>query len=80
MKVTIYNTLVAMAGISAMVNHVMTAGNEASLGTLALIWVGTGVVSFVGTAIMVSIKTAQQNRQEREHVEMLKKAYAIKNK
>lgn len=78
MKVAIFNTITAVAGISAMVNHVMTAGNDASLGTLALIWGGMGVVSIVGTMILVCADTAKQNRREKEHAECLAKAYAMK--
>lgn len=79
MKVKIFNTLIAIAGIYAMVNHVMTAGNDASLGTLALIWAGMGVVSIVGTMALVSMDTAKQNRREKQYVESLEKAYAMKN-
>lgn len=77
MKITIFNTITAVVGIGAMVNHIMTAGMNASLGTLGLIWLGTGVASIVGTLFLAWLDGERQNRKEREQVEFLRKAHAL---
>jgi uncharacterized membrane protein len=78
MKITIFNTLTAVAGIYAMVKYAMAAGMAASFGPLVAIWAITGAVSLIGTIAMVSIDSAKQNRKEKEYAEFLSKAYAVK--
>lgn len=77
MKYKIFNTLTAFAGIGAMTNYVLTDVNEASLGTLVLIWLGTFAVSLFGTMTMAELDTRRQNRREREYALWLRKAYAM---
>lgn len=78
MKYKIFNTITAMVGIRAMVNHILEAGNNASLGTIAFIWLATFVVSLVGTIVMATIDTNIQNRKEKEYARMLYSAYRAK--
>ena len=75
MKYTVFNTITGMAGIGAMFGHLFEAGVNTSAGTLGMIWLVTGVVSVVGTLVMVELDTRRQNREERKYAEMMLKAY-----
>lgn len=75
MKVTIYNTITAVLGILCMVGYILTAGMDAELGVLALIWVATAVISIVETMLIVSVDQAIQNEKERQLAASIRAKY-----
>lgn len=77
MKATIYNIITAVIGIACMVGYVVTAGANAELSVLALMWAAIAVISFAETILIVSLDQAEQNEKERQLVAQMKKNYKI---
>lgn len=75
MKVTIYNTITTVLGIAAMVGYILTAGMDAELGILALIWAATAVISIAETMLIVSVDQAIQNEKERQLAASIRAKY-----
>lgn len=75
MKVTIYNTITTVLGIAAMVGYILTAGMDAELGILALIWAATAVISIAETMLIVSVDQAIQNEKEKQLAASLRAKY-----
>ena len=75
MKVTIYNTITTVLGIAAMVGYILTAGMDAELGILALIWAATAVISIAETMLIVSVDQAIQNEKEKQLAASIRAKY-----
>lgn len=74
MRTKLFNLTTMAVGVYSMVNHVLTAGSEASLATLAVIWAATSIVSLAGTVAIVNYKTNKQNEFEAQMVAAMKNA------
>ena len=68
MKATIYNIITAVIGIACMVGYVLTAGANAELSVLALMWAAIAVISFAETILIVSLDQAEQNEKELQNL------------
>lgn len=77
--VTIFNTTTAGIGFGTAIKYVVAYGATATVGGLFGILGLTCLVSFVGTMIIAGIQSRQHNRQEKQYIEMMQKAYELKH-